>query len=148
MKALILGQSKNEKGELTLKIATTDFLVPDHQAEYDLALQLVSFLVENATPEEVTELFAPAGKNGQSDSEYVTITNSENQTISDSEYVTIKDSDKRTIEDSENTTISFSEKQTHPLIKKFRFSHDIKYLKFKYLSLEILKNLILNLMMN
>jgi hypothetical protein len=139
--------SKTASGKDVITVATADALVPDHEEEYIQATALANFLITRASPEEIQAVFDHI-KQRRNESENVTIGLSDNVTLGLSDNVTIAVSENETLDESENAAIGSSDNVTHPLLTAFGKYNNTKYLNFKYLKPEILRELILELKTN
>lgn len=145
----LIYEINNEQDRLSIKVATADILIPQHQEEYERALDLAEALIQNGTTEEIDAVFELLGQkeisaqHPQSDSKNVHIEDSNFVHMGESKNVQVEQSNFVPLEHSENVHIELSKNVQVALSKYVEKCPDSKY--FNFLSLELLKNIILDL---
>jgi hypothetical protein len=143
----------NEQDRLKVSVSTTDILIPEHQEEYDRALTLAEALIQTGTSaeqiERVFDLLSIESNSNQprtSDSKNVHIQDSNFVHMEDSKNVQVEESNFVPLDDSKSVPIELSENVHMVLSELFKKCPDSKY--FNFLSLELLKDIILDLNTN
>jgi hypothetical protein len=143
---------ENESNRLCVKVSTSDILIPEHREEYERAITLAEALLRQSDQKEIESVFELLGQDhnqepeSEDDLKNVHIDDSNFVHIGDSENVQMDHLDFVHIERSKNVPISVSKNVQLVLSEWFEKCPDSKY--FKFLSLEILKDLILDLSTN